>query len=82
MCTVSMVYQYGMERIPPQQWTPVTWPWFQQLVKQAEIFDEKTGQPDCVDPAKEEWARGIEERLRKLEEAASAGAEQPMWEAS
>lgn len=80
MCTVSMIYDYGRQRIPVDYWTPTTWPWFKQLVKEAEVFDVKTGQPDCVDPAKEEWANQIEERLRRLEGAEPVPAGQPDWE--
>lgn len=79
MCTVSMLYDYGRNRFPNDYWTPVTWPYFTELVKQAEDFDKKTDQPDCVDPAKEEWAKQVEERLRRLEsEPLPAG--QPDWE--
>lgn len=70
MCTVSAIMEYGMYRIPEQQWTPQTWGPFQRLVKQAEEFDKAAGQPDCVDPEKEAWMKRVEERLEKLEAAA------------
>lgn len=70
MCTVSAITDYGMQRFPHDYWTPQTWPPFQQLVRQAEIFDKVANQPDCIDPAKEAWMKAIEARIDKLEAAA------------
>lgn len=68
MCTVSAVLQYG-QRYRDDYWTQQNWPPFTALVKQAEEFDKITGQPDCVDPAKEAWMKRIEQRLEQIERA-------------
>jgi predicted alpha/beta hydrolase family esterase len=69
MCTVSVVTGYGMN-IPDHKWTTQTWPPFKQLVEQAVKFDKIADQPDCIDPAKDEWMKRIEERITRLEAAA------------
>jgi hypothetical protein len=66
MCSVSAVTGYGMG-IPDHLWTPQTWPPFKQLVEKAVEFDKVAEQPDCIDPAKDEWMKRIEERITKLE---------------
>lgn len=68
MCSVSAVTGYGM-RMPDDFWNQQTWPPFKDLVREAEIFDKITKQPDCIDPEKDEWMKRIEERLEKLEAA-------------
>lgn len=70
MCTVSVITDYGRNRIPYEYWTAKTWPPFRELVKAAEEFDKVTDQPDCIDPIKAEWMQSIEERIQKLEAAA------------
>lgn len=70
MCTVSMIYDYGRQRIPDNVWTAPILHEFKGLVKKAEEFDTAAGQPDCVDPEKEAWMKAIEERIEKLEAAA------------
>lgn len=69
MCSVSAVTGYGMG-IPDNQWTTGTWDSFKGLVKKAEEFDKVAAQPDCIDPAKDEWMKRIEARIEALEAAA------------
>lgn len=70
MCMVSAVYDYG-RTIPIKQWTPDTWDRFQEILDRIKDLDDKLDQPDCHDPAKAEWMRSVEERLRRLEHAES-----------
>lgn len=47
---------------------------YRKALEAAGVFDELTGQPDCVDPEKaklEERVTELEEQLRKVREAAS-----------
>jgi hypothetical protein len=67
MCMVSMVTEYGRDRIDVIKWTPDTFSEYQEIIRRLEALDEKLGQPDCEDPAKTEWMREVEERLAKLE---------------
>lgn len=69
MCVVSMVIDHFQPRIPKD----FEWPYpppdlgpvildFQKAVKAAEIVDQATGQPDCVDKEKAK----LKARVRKL----------------
>jgi hypothetical protein len=80
MCSVSMIYDYGRQVWPTPTVTPPPvvinppptyeqWQAFLELVEKARQFDEITGQADCEDPEKAEWAKGIEDRLKALEES-------------
>ncbi len=40
---------------------------FKEILRRLEALDEKLGQPDCEDPAKAAWMRGVEDRLAMLE---------------
>lgn len=73
MCSVSAITEYGM-RMPDNMWNQQNWPPFKQVVEKAIEFDKIADQPDCIDPAKEEWMKRIEERIQRLEsEAFRAG---------
>lgn len=61
MCAVSMVYDYGRDRI--LDWNRPGIIQFKKLVEEAKKFDEVTNQPDCEDPEK---AKFMEELDRKL----------------
>ena len=79
MCVVSMLSDWGHRQWP--SYPPILpsyvptyigpsreeWEEFKELLKKATKFDEVSGQPDCVDPKKQEWMKEIEERLKKLE---------------
>lgn len=68
MCYVSVILDYGRNRIPINQWDRQSFDQFQRVVKEAEVLDATTGQPDCEDPEKAQWMREVEERLRALED--------------
>lgn len=68
MCTVSKIIEYGQNNIGPDDWNRQNWMSFTNLLRQAETFDSLTNQPDCADPAKLEWMRKIEHRVRKVEQ--------------
>lgn len=40
---------------------------FKRLKKNAEEIDRVTGQPDCIDPKKDEYVKKLEARVRELE---------------
>ena len=67
MCTVSALVQYGMERISDDQWNYQSYQIFYELIKKAEEFDRISGQPDCLDPVKDDWMKRINERLECIE---------------
>lgn len=69
MCMVSMVSDYGQERIPAYQWTPDTWSDYQEILRLLKKLDEKLGQKDCDESDKQEWMKEIEKRLKSLEVA-------------
>lgn len=70
MCMVSMVMDYGMQRVPAQNWTLDTWTQYQQILALLKQLDTKLGEPECHDSAKAEWMQQVEERLAKLEHLA------------
>jgi hypothetical protein len=66
MCAVSAITDYGM-RMPNEWWDYQKALEYKRLIRQAEEFDRKTNQPDCVDPAKDEFMKKILERLEAIE---------------
>lgn len=68
MCVVSMVHDWGRTTIPLDEWDVKKWNKLKDLIKKAEEIDKATGQPDCVDPEKERWAREMEERMKRIED--------------
>jgi hypothetical protein len=38
---------------------------FQELLKTAKMFDEKTNQPHCEDPQKQVWITAVEQRVKE-----------------
>lgn len=67
MCVYSMISGHYMEKWPlpsfPHTWpSPYEWADYEELVRKAREYDRITNQPDCPDPAKEEW----EAKMRKL----------------
>lgn len=67
MCMVSLV-STGGAGIPNQFWTRDTWAEYKEILELLKKLDEKLGQPDCVDPKKDAWMRGVEARLKLLED--------------
>lgn len=81
MCTYSVIADYGRNRYPLDYWNQQNWPYFKDLLNQAEKTDKATGQPDCEDPAKTAWINQVEDRLRRLEQQSEpAVVGQPDWE--
>ncbi len=68
MCVSSVIHQYG-QRYPDPYWNQQNWPPFRDLLDKAKQVDEQLGEPHCIDPEKDAWARRIEDRIRKLEES-------------
>lgn len=67
MCAVSAIYD-TMGRFPVEYWVnPAQLQPWQDILKQAQKFDEATGQPDCVDPQKEAIMGKILARLEAIE---------------
>lgn len=66
MCMVSVIYDYG-RTVPQAQWTWPAFSEYQEIIRRLEALDKKLGEPDCHDPAKGDWMKAIEERLKKLE---------------
>ncbi len=49
---------------PEHRWTDPEWRGhFEQLVKDAKEYDEKTGQPDCENDEKKQLIQGIADKL-------------------
>lgn len=76
MCVVSMITDEYMRKWPyipttDPWWTPkpVITPeehdWFKQLIKKAEEYDKRTGQPDCPDPEKVKWRKWLDEYMKE-----------------
>lgn len=65
MCAVSMIHDQ-FHQYPKEWWDNDKLDLFKELVKKMEEYDKRIGQPDCVDPVKEQHIREVEEYLRKL----------------
>lgn len=67
---------------PPMPWeekVPSSLPWtrdaladLKEILKRLDTLDKKLGLEHCEDPKKAEWMQQIEERLKRLEDAAHA----------
>lgn len=89
MCVISMVHDHFAPRIPDAgtfQWPPPD-PFaaplaelrqliadFRAACTAAKVVDEKTAQPDCLDPAKAGLEARVAELERRLNAMADAGA--------
>lgn len=74
MCLVSMVTDWH------QRTYPVTHPYwdvsdnhkkFKEILDAVKELDKRLGQPDCVDPKKDEYIKELEARIKRLEDQAS-----------
>ena len=65
MCFMSVVHDYH-KKLEPDYWTPKKIDYFRDLfrdlLKDAERYDEQTGQKDCLDPKKAEFLKDVEKR--------------------
>lgn len=68
MCTISVIFDYGRERIGVERWTPETFDQFKKILEEAAKLDTVLGEPDCEDPKKAEWMKEVERRLDALED--------------
>lgn len=67
MCMVSVINDYGRQRVPVKDWNRSNWGEYQEILHRLGELDKKLGEPNCETPDKLEWQKAIEERLRKLE---------------
>lgn len=66
MCTVSMITGHYMPQFPdPRLFPPTIYPDYAELVRKARAYDELMKQPDCPDPAKEQWHAELERFMRE-----------------
>ena len=68
MCAVSAMIGYAMTNIPESYWDRVNFIYFKNILKRIEVLDYKMHQPDCIDPEKDKWMKGIEAYLQGLED--------------
>ena len=64
MCFMSVVHDYH-KKLEPDYWTPKKFDYFRDLLKDAERYDEQTGQKDCLDPKKAEFLKDVEKLLEE-----------------
>jgi len=63
MCALSMVMNNALNW-PEDRWNNPEWRGhFEQLVKDAKEYDEKTGQPDCENDEKKKLIQDIADKL-------------------
>jgi len=67
MCASSVVSDYAMRLGPVPQWPAQDLRPFVDWYRKAQEFDRKTGQRDCVDPAKDVLLKQILDRLEAIE---------------
>lgn len=61
MCVVSMITQHYWEKYPnPYQFPIYRYGEMQELLRKARLYDELTGQEDCIEPAKDAWLQKVE----------------------
>lgn len=61
MCAVSMIYDYGRNNWPRDDWSNEGIFQFKKMVEDAKKFDIITHQPDCEDPEKEKFLKELEQ---------------------
>lgn len=59
MCVLSVIMEYGRDRIGADEWTPEKLEAFRKLIEQAKIADIVLDQPHCEDPGKAEWFEAV-----------------------
>ena len=60
MCAVSVIISYMEDRVPPEKWAL-----FEKILDDIKQLDKILGQPDCIDPQKEEYLQAIRNILNK-----------------
>lgn len=64
MCVQSVISDYFGQRT---YWTSQQFKDVKDLLDHAAKIDRALGEPECIDPEKEEWMKKVEERLAVLE---------------
>jgi hypothetical protein len=74
MCVVSMISGHYMQKWP--YIPPTTYPWpqptipewneYQELLRKAREYDRIMSQPDCPDPAKEDWNKKMSDYMNNV----------------
>lgn len=59
MCVLSVIMEYGRDRIPSNEWTAEKFEAFRKLIEQAKMADVVLEQPHCEDPGKAEWFEAV-----------------------
>lgn len=67
MCTVSAVSGAFQHYVPQKPWAAVDIQDIKKIIALCEKIDRRLGEPDCIDPDKDEWMKSMEARLRALE---------------
>ena len=72
MCTVSAVTGTFQQYKPLRPWTPEAWSDIKKILALCERIDRSMGEPDCIDPAKEEWMRRMSDMYDEAKEQAKS----------
>lgn len=74
MCVMSMVTTgMGQQWPSPDYWSRPDLQEIADILKRLDAIDKKLGAPNCVEPAKEEFLKGLDERLKALEAKGKKG---------
>lgn len=60
MCIQSVIMKYGLEQVSSKEWNPKSFDHFQEMLRQAAIFDAMTNQPHCEDQHKKKALEDIQ----------------------
>ena len=69
MCVLSVIMEYGRDRIHQDEWTIEKIEAFRKLIQQAEQVDKILQQPHCEDPNKSNWFEGLVNKRNGSSEA-------------
>lgn len=59
---VSLVIS-GAMKIDPDKWTKDNWEKYKIIIDATKELDEELGQPDCIEPEKDEWFELMEKHF-------------------
>lgn len=66
MCVVSMISQHYFDKFPSiPQFPYTTYLEYQELLRKAKLYDEMTGQKDCIEEQKDKWSKELSDYMRK-----------------
>lgn len=66
MCAYSMIVDAHRHH-PVEWWDQSKWNYYQDFLKKAKEYDDKTGQKDCEEAEKQDFHKKILERLDAIE---------------